>query len=55
MITLDFLKKTTSYERAIPQPAKYQETGYYPTRMRVTKHDGVTEIALDQFVKRQAS
>jgi hypothetical protein len=55
MITLDFLKKTTSYQRQIPVPSKFQETGYYPTKMRVNKHDGVTEVTLDGFVKRKAS
>jgi hypothetical protein len=55
MITLDFLKQTTSFERPIPQPAKFQVSGYYPTRLKVSKHDGVTEIILKDFVKRQAS
>ncbi|MCW3108253.1 MAG: hypothetical protein JWQ09_2759, partial [Segetibacter sp.] len=54
MITLAFLKSTTSFERAIPQPAKFKKAGYYPTKMRVTKHDGVTDIVLDGFVQRQA-
>ena len=55
MITLDFLKNTQSFDRAIPQPAKYQQSGYYPTRMKISKHDGLTEIILDGFVLRQAS
>jgi hypothetical protein len=55
MITLDFLKKTNTYERAIPQPAKYEKAGYYPTKMRIIKHDGVTDVILDAFVYRQAS
>ncbi|HYC28079.1 MAG TPA: hypothetical protein VEB42_04670 [Chitinophagaceae bacterium] len=55
MITLDFLKKTTNFERTIPQPAKVQKSGYYPTKMRVTKENGVTNIILEAFVKRQAS
>jgi len=55
MITLDFLQHTSSFERAIPQPAKYQVSGYYPTKLKISKHDGVTEIALQDFVKRQAS
>jgi hypothetical protein len=55
MITLAFLKNTTSFERAIPQPSKYQQSGYYPTKLRIVKHDGVTEIILDGFVQRQAS
>jgi hypothetical protein len=55
MITLDFLKKTRKFERPIPVPAKFQKPGYYPTKMRVVKHDGVTEVLLDGFVKRNAS
>ncbi len=50
MITLDFLKNNSNFERNIPQPAKFQKTGYYPTKMKVVKHDGVTEIILDGFV-----
>lgn len=55
MITLEFLKTTNNYERAIPQPSKFQQSGYYPTKMRVVKHDGLTEVILDGFVNRQAS
>lgn len=55
MITLDFLKNTPKFERAIPQPAKFQQSGYYPTKLQVAKHDGVTEIILTGFTKRQAS
>jgi hypothetical protein len=55
MITKAFLQAQTNYERSIPQPAKFQKDGYYPTKMRVVKHDGVTEIILDGFVHRQAS
>ncbi len=52
MITLEFLKNTSNFERSIPQPAKVQKTGYYPTKLRVVKHDGLTEIILDGFVQR---
>lgn len=55
MITLEFLKTNSNFERNIPQPAKYQITGYYPTKLRVVKHDGLTEIILDGFVHRIAS
>jgi len=55
MITKAFLLANSNYERDIPQPAKVQQTGYYPTKMRVVKHDGVTEIILDGFVKRVQS
>lgn len=55
MITLDFLKATNNFERALPQPAKFQKTGYYPTKLRITKSNGVTDIILEGFVLRQAS
>jgi len=55
MITHAFLKNTSEYERPIPQAAKFQKSGYYPTKMKVSKHDGVTEVILDNFVFRQQS
>jgi hypothetical protein len=55
MITLNFLKATTLYERPIPQPAKFKQAGWYPTKMRIIKHDGVTDVVLDGFIKRNAS
>jgi hypothetical protein len=55
MITLEFLKNNTNYQRAIPQPTKVQKSGWYPTKLRVVKHDGLTDIILDNFVYRQQS
>ena len=55
MITLDFLKTNSNYERSIPQPAKFQSAGFYPTKMKIVRHDGVTEVVLTEFVQRQAS
>jgi hypothetical protein len=55
MITKTFLQQNSNFERTIPQPAKFREAGYYPTKMRVVKHDAVTEIILDGLVYRQAS
>lgn len=55
MITLAFLKANNNFERALPQPAKVQQSGFYPTKMRITKANGVTNIILDGFVYRQAS
>ncbi len=55
MITLDFLKNNNNFERAIPQPAKVQKSGWYPTKLRVVKHDALTEIILDAFVQRLKS
>jgi hypothetical protein len=55
MITLDFLKNTSEFTRTIPQPAKYQTSGYYPTKMSVIKRANVVDIILDGFVYRTAS
>lgn len=55
MITLDFLKQNSNFERSVPQPAKVQKTGWYPTKLRVVKHDAVTDIILDGFVFRTQS
>lgn len=55
MITLQFLKTNNNYERDLPQPSKFKTEGYYPTKLKVTKLDGVTEVTLTGFVYRQAS
>lgn len=55
MITLDFLKNTQNFERPIPQPSKFQKAGYYPTKLRLVKHDGVTDVIFDGLTYRQAS
>jgi len=55
MITLDFLENNSGFERSIPQAAKVQKAGYYPTKMKISRHDGVTEIILDGFINKQAS
>ncbi|MFL5741006.1 MAG: hypothetical protein ACJ75B_12365 [Flavisolibacter sp.] len=54
MITLEFLKTTSNFERDIPQPAKFQKAGYYPTKLNIVKHDGVTEIRLEGFKYQKA-
>jgi hypothetical protein len=55
MITLEFLKNNNNFARSIPQPAKVQKSGYYPTKLRVIKHDGVTEVIYDEMVYRVQS
>jgi hypothetical protein len=55
MITLEFLKNTSNFVRAIPQPEKVQKSGYYPTKLKVEKHNGVTNVILDEMVYRQAN
>jgi hypothetical protein len=54
MITLAFLKTTSTFNRDVPQPSKVQVSGHYPTKMNVRKHDGVTDITLTAFVYREA-
>ncbi len=55
MITLQFIKDNPEFERTIPQPAKVQKTGYYPTKLKIKTKNNVTEIILDGFVFRTAS
>lgn len=55
MITEKFILDNPSFERTIPQPAKYQKAGWYPTKMRIAKEGGATHIILEGFVQRQAS
>ena len=55
MITLDFLKKNADYVRDIPQPAKVQKSNWYPTKMRVSKHNGLTEVIYEGFIYRKQS
>jgi len=54
MITEKFIRDNPSFERAIPQPAKYQIAGWHPTKMRMEKKDGVTSFILEGFVQRQS-
>lgn len=55
MITKAFIDANATFERTIPQPAKYQKSGYYPTKMKIVKASGVTNIILENFVYRTAS
>jgi hypothetical protein len=55
MITLNFLKNTPQFERSIPKPAKVQQTGYYPTKMRIVTENNITSIILEGFEFRTAS
>lgn len=55
MITQDYLKATLDFVRDIPQPAKFQKTGYYPTKMRIKKENGITNVILEGFQFRTAS
>lgn len=53
MITRQFLLDNANFQRDIPQPAKFMESGYYPTKMRIQKHNHLTEIILEGFVFRE--
>lgn len=55
MITKAFLDTHPSFERGFGVPVKFSTRGYYPTRMRILKEQGVTNIILEGFVYRQAS
>jgi hypothetical protein len=55
MITHEFLKNQTNFQRSIPTPTKFQEDGWYPTSMKIVQHDGQTDIILDKFVFRHKS
>jgi len=50
MITEAFVLANPSFERAIPQPVKFQQDGYYPTKMRIAKSNGITSVILEGFV-----
>lgn len=55
MITKAFIDANGSFERDIPQPQKYQQSGYFPTRERIVKANGLTHIILEGFVYRTQS
>ncbi|MCK7558346.1 DUF5602 domain-containing protein [Chitinophaga sedimenti] len=56
MITHDFIKNVNaSFTRDIPQPAKFQVSGYYPTKSSVVRKNGVTEVILEGLVYKTAS
>lgn len=55
MITEQFILDNPAFERAIPQPAKVQVSGYYPTKMRISRGNGTTSVILEGFVYRTAS
>ena len=55
MITLQFLKANGAFERNLPQPTRFHTSGYYPTKLKISRHDGTTEVVLEGFVYRQAS
>lgn len=55
MITKAFIDANASFERTFGVPAKFKTSGYYPTKMRMVKADGVTHFILEDFVYRTQS
>jgi hypothetical protein len=55
MITEQFIKDNPTFERSIPLPAKFQQVGWYPTKMRIAKQNGATHIIIENFVQKTAS
>jgi hypothetical protein len=55
MITEEFLLDNPTFERSIPVPEKFAKQGWYPTKMRVSKANGATNIIIENFVQRQAN
>lgn len=55
MITEAFIKANPSFERSIPLPAKFQTAGWYPTKMRIAKQDGATNIIIENFIQKPAN
>jgi hypothetical protein len=54
MITEEFLLANPAFQRDIPVPTKFSEAGWYPTKMRIEKKNGVTNVIIENFVQRQA-
>ena len=55
MITLEFMKANASFERSIPQPAKVEKTGWYPTKLKLKQTEKTYDVVLDGFVYRVKS
>ena len=50
MITEEFIRTHSSYQRPVPRPDKVEVDGYYPTKMRLeTTTDGTVNIILEEF------
>ena len=55
MITKAFIDANPNFSRTIPVPQKFQETGYYPTKMKLQKVGGSVQVTLEDFVYRTQS
>jgi hypothetical protein len=54
MITRDFIEASPTFSRLIPQAAKVQKTGYYPTKLRFARNGNSRDFILEDFVFRTA-
>ena len=55
MITEEFLLENPGFQRDIPAQPKFKTAGWYPTKMRIEKKAGVTNVIIENFVQRQAN
>lgn len=53
MVLESFLLANAGFTRSIPQAAKVEKPGWYPTKMRIEKADGATSVILEDFIRRQ--
>jgi hypothetical protein len=53
MVLESFLTANAGFTRSIPQAAKVEKPGWYPTKMRIEKADGTTSVILEEFIRRQ--
>ena len=55
MVLETFFRANSGFTRTIPQPAKVEKTGWYPTKMRIEKANGSTSVILEDFIRRPAN
>ncbi len=53
MVSEAFLNANAGFTRSIPQAAKVEKPGWYPTKMRIEKAYGTTSVILEDFIRRQ--
>jgi hypothetical protein len=52
MVLESFFRERSGFTRSIPQAAKVEKAGWYPTTMRIEKADGNTSVILQDFIQR---
>lgn len=53
MVAKSYLDTLTSFTKAIPQPAKVKNSGYYPTKYSIKKTNGEYVVSFTDFVYKQ--